>query len=239
MPIQKIKSGRVITVTSNNFVGENGMIFYDEVLGDLRLGDGSTPGGRLLTFGSGGTGTYILPVASSSILGGIKVGNYLTIDVDGVLSVNTASIYALPAATTSTLGGIKVGTNLTVTEDGTLNATSSSSYALPTATTSTLGGIKVGANLTITEDGTLSANTSTAGVSDTFKTIVASSGSNLVASGEDILSFVAGTGLKITANPSASPYKSLTFDITGYGNIDGGAPDSIYGGITALDGGGP
>ena len=165
MPIQKIKSGRVITVTSDNFVGENGMIFYDEVLGDLRLGDGHTPGGRLLNFGG--------------------------------------------------------------------------SYSLPPATTSTLGGIKVGANLSISLDGTLSANTSTAGVSDTFKTIVASSGSNLVASGEDILSFVAGTGLKITANPSASPYKSLTFDITGYGNIDGGAPDSIYGGITALDGGGP
>lgn len=204
MPIQKIKSGRVITVTSDNFVGEHGMIFYDEILGDLRLGDGHTPGGRVLTFGSGGTGTYVLPVASATSLGGIKVGDYLTIDADGVLSVNTASIYVLPAATTSTLGGIKVGANLTVTEDGTLNA-----------------------------------NTSTVGVSDTFKTIVASSGSNIVASGEDILSFIAGAGMKITANPSASPYKSLTFDIIGYGNFDGGAPDSVYGGVPSIDGGSP
>ena len=163
MPIQKIKSGRVITVNSDNFVGEHGIIFYDESLGDLRLGDGSTPGGRLLNFGS--------------------------------------------------------------------------SYTLPPATTSTLGGIKVGANLSISVDGTLNANTSTAGVSDTFKTIVASSGSNIVASGEDVLSFIAGTGMKITANPTASPYKSLTFDIVGYGNFDGGAPDSIYGGVPVIDGG--
>ena len=167
MPIQKIKSGRVITVTSQNFVGDHGTIFYDEELGDLRLGDGHTPGGRLLNFASSG------------------------------------------------------------------------SYVLPVATTSTLGGIKVGANLTIDINGVLSANTSTAGVSDTFKTIVASSGTNLVASGEDILSFIAGQGIKITANPAGTPYKSITIDNIGYGNLDGGAPDSVYGGITAIDAGGP
>jgi hypothetical protein len=53
MPIQKIKSGRVITVESVSFVGESGTIFYDEAKGDLRLGDGVTPGGRLLSVGSG------------------------------------------------------------------------------------------------------------------------------------------------------------------------------------------
>lgn len=164
MPIQKIKSGRVITVTSDNFVGEHGTIFYDEILGDLRLGDGSTPGGRILTFGGSST---LLP-----------------------------------------------------------------------ATTSTLGGIKVGANLSISIDGTLSANTSTAGIADTFKTIVASSGSNLVASGEDVLSFIAGQGIKITGNSNSVPYKSISIESFGFGNLDGGFPDSNYGGLSIIDGGG-
>ena len=57
MPIQKIKSGRIITVQSNTFVGEKGQLFYDEDLGDLRLSDGVTPGGRILIGnGAGGSG---------------------------------------------------------------------------------------------------------------------------------------------------------------------------------------
>lgn len=39
-----------------------------------------------ITTESGGGGGYVLPIASSSTLGGIKVGNNLTIDVNGVLS---------------------------------------------------------------------------------------------------------------------------------------------------------
>lgn len=45
MPIQKIKSGRVITVTADEYVADVGIIFYNEDVGDLRLGDGITPGG--------------------------------------------------------------------------------------------------------------------------------------------------------------------------------------------------
>lgn len=45
MPIQKIKSGRVITVTSDEFIGDKGTIFYDEDTGELKLSDGITPGG--------------------------------------------------------------------------------------------------------------------------------------------------------------------------------------------------
>ena len=61
---------------------------------------------------------YSLPAATTSTLGGIKVGSNLTIDASGRLS--GAAPYALPAATTSTLGGVKVGSNLTVYADGTL-----------------------------------------------------------------------------------------------------------------------
>src|SRR4029078_1367131 len=36
--------------------------------------------------GGGGDGSYVLPVASATILGGIKVGTNLTIDAGGILS---------------------------------------------------------------------------------------------------------------------------------------------------------
>ena len=62
--------------------------------------------------------SYTLPAATSNTLGGIKVGDNLTIDANGRLS--GAAPYALPAATTSTLGGVKAGSNLTVYADGTL-----------------------------------------------------------------------------------------------------------------------
>ena len=62
---------------------------------------------------------YSLPAATSTTLGGIKVGDNLTIDADGTLS--GAAPYALPAATTSTRGGVKAGSNLTVYADGTLS----------------------------------------------------------------------------------------------------------------------
>ena len=61
---------------------------------------------------------YSLPAATSTTLGGVKVGDNLSIDASGRLS--GAAPYALPAATTSTLGGVKVGDNLTVYADGTL-----------------------------------------------------------------------------------------------------------------------
>lgn len=71
-----------------------------------------------------------LPVASTSILGGIKVGSGLSITSAGVLSA-TATAYTLPTASASTLGGIKVGSGLSITS-GILKVTSA-----PTATTAT------------------------------------------------------------------------------------------------------
>ena len=69
-----------------------------------------------------GASSYNLPTASSSALGGIKVGNNLSIDGNGVLS--GASSYNLPTASASTLGGIKVGTGLSIS-NGVLSASSS------------------------------------------------------------------------------------------------------------------
>ena len=61
---------------------------------------------------------FALKPATTTTLGGVKVGDNLSIDASGRLS--GAAPYALPAATTSTRGGVKAGSNLTVYADGTL-----------------------------------------------------------------------------------------------------------------------
>lgn len=65
--------------------------------------------------------SYVLPVASADVLGGVKVGTGLAID-NGVLS---ADAYVLPAASDEALGGVKVGTGLSIDENGVLSSTAS------------------------------------------------------------------------------------------------------------------
>lgn len=89
---------------------------------------------------------YVLPVATSSVLGGVKQGAGTAVDNNGVLS--------LVPATSSVLGGVKQGANITIASDGTISAPNP--YALPVATSSVLGGVKQGANVTIAGDGTIS-----------------------------------------------------------------------------------
>lgn len=71
---------------------------------------------------------YTLTTASSSVLGGIKVGSNLAISSSGVLSAPTpTAAYSLPTATSSLLGGVKVGSNLSIATDGTLSAVTNTS----------------------------------------------------------------------------------------------------------------
>lgn len=91
-----------------------------------------------------------LKKATSTTLGGIKVGTNLNIDTDGVLSaVDTTYNDA-----TQTVHGLMSTTDkikLDCIEDNANN------YSLPTASSSTLGGVKVGTNLNIDTNGVLSA----------------------------------------------------------------------------------
>jgi len=72
----------------------------------------------------GGAGSYTLPIATGSILGGIKVGTNLSIDGSGVLS-STYS-YTLPVATASVLGGVKQGSGVSIAGDGTISVSAAS-----------------------------------------------------------------------------------------------------------------
>ncbi len=78
-----------------------------------------TPEGKIKNAAS----PYVLPIASANTLGGVKVGNGLSI-TDGVLS---ADGYTLPAASDETLGGVKVGEGLSI-DDGVLSASGGALY---------------------------------------------------------------------------------------------------------------
>jgi hypothetical protein len=148
MPVQKIKSGRIITVQASTYVGDKGIIFYDEDTPELRLSDGITPGGILFT-GGGSTGTYILQTATSIRLGGVKIGANIQVASDGTISV--ASI-----PTTLTDLGITDGTSGQVlTTDG------SGNFSFTTATLSSLDNVSNVNIVNIQDNQTLVYNSST------------------------------------------------------------------------------
>jgi hypothetical protein len=66
---------------------------------------------------------YSLPKAATNILGGIRVGDNLTINNDGVLSA-VATPYSLPTASPTVKGGVKIGNGLEIV-DSVLNVTTS------------------------------------------------------------------------------------------------------------------
>jgi len=101
---------------------------------------------------------YELPIASANELGGIKVGNGLSIDANGELSNDNPTPYTLPIAGQSQLGGVKVGSGLSIDANGELSNSNPTPYSLPIAGQSQLGGVKVGSGLSIDEQGVLNAS---------------------------------------------------------------------------------
>ena len=98
---------------------------------------------------------FTLPAATRASLGGIIVGDRLTISNSGVLSANDQS-YTLPTASASTKGGIKIGKGLIMTGE-TLSA-NADNYTLPTASSSQLGGVRIGNTLSMSSSGVLNYN---------------------------------------------------------------------------------
>ena len=102
--------------------------------------------------GSSGGSNYTLPTASSSTLGGVKIGSGLTINTGGVVSADvTASTLTAYAKTTDLSAVAKSGSYNDLSNKPTIPA----AYTLPNATSSTLGGIKVGSNISVL-NGTIS-----------------------------------------------------------------------------------
>lgn len=94
-------------------------------------------------------GTYLtsLPIASSSTLGGVKIGSGLTVAADGTISA--AAAYTLPTASSSVKGGIKVGTGLTMSSE-TLNHSNSITAKTVYGSTATTASAN-GGSITVTD----------------------------------------------------------------------------------------
>lgn len=122
------------------------------------------------------TRNYHLPIASETTLGGIKVGNNLTIENDGTLNAESTE-YNLPVASSSTLGGVKIGSGLSISDavasvnvDSTLDADSAnplrnsvitSSLSTLTSSVQSAGSAITSLSTTVgTLSGTVSTNTS-------------------------------------------------------------------------------
>ena len=203
----------------------------------LSVGSGLSIVSGALTAVAGG---YTLPVASASVLGGVKQGSNVTIDGTGILSVaapvtwstisgrptfatvatsgayadlsGTPAAYSLPTATSGVLGGIKIGSGLTI--DGSGVVTAAGTYTLPAATTSTLGGVIVGTGLSVTS-GTVSlaatAVTAAAyGSASSVATFTVGADGRLTAAGSTTIAIAAAAVSGLAAVATSGAYADLT-----------------------------
>lgn len=79
-------------------------------------------------------GSIVLAQASSTQLGGVKIGTGISIDAGGTISAN---VYTLPTASAGTLGGVKVDGSTVTISSGVISA------VRPAATTAALGEVIV------------------------------------------------------------------------------------------------
>jgi hypothetical protein len=183
---------------------------------------------------------YVLPAATTSALGGVKVpgaGNLL-VDGSGNISV--------PTGTNTTFGVFKVD-NATITAPGGV-LTVVSSYSLPPATTTTLGGVKVPAagNLSVDGAGNISVAVATAGAVGVVSVPTAN---GLSVNGSGVLSMAQATagslgtvqpdGTVITVAAGVITVPQATNAAFGVVKVDGTSIVSVAGVISAANGSSP
>lgn len=138
----------ILTVDWDGTVRNTGGVYAD---GDV-TGENGIFGGNLSVLGNVnfyGKANLKVPIATKDIVGGIKVGDNLSIAPDG-----TATVIGIPDIASSTKAGIiKVGTDLEISEDGTLSVVKGGTF--PPATKTTLGGVIVGRGMSVSDSGFL------------------------------------------------------------------------------------
>ena len=82
MGLRVLRGGRRQIGDVGTYVGEFGTVFYDENTGTLKLSDGVTPGGI----------NNVLPVASSSQLGGIKLGPGVLLNSENQIIIDSSGL---------------------------------------------------------------------------------------------------------------------------------------------------
>lgn len=141
-----------IPTATGDLTNNSGYITNSALRGYVKSVNGVTPdsSGDVTISVSGGS--YTLPTASSSTLGGVKIGSGLTINTSGVLSADVTSSTLTAYAKTADLSAVaKSGSYNDLTNKPTIP----SAYTLPAASSSVMGGVKVGNNISVTS-GTIS-----------------------------------------------------------------------------------
>jgi hypothetical protein len=96
-----------------------------------------------ISFGSSGSGSnYTLPIASSSTLGGIKIGSGIAVSQDGTISVDVSSITATPLT-------IKTNGTVVTSQSASINFTGDSvtTTAVGNDVTVNISSLAIGINL--------------------------------------------------------------------------------------------
>lgn len=146
-----------IPTATSDLNNNSGYITSSALRGYVKSVNGVTPdisGDVTISVSGGGSsgGSYTLPTASSSTLGGVKIGSGLTINTSGVLSADVTSSTLTAYAKTADLSAVaKSGSYNDLTNKPTIP----SAYTLPAASSSVMGGVKVGNNISVTS-GTIS-----------------------------------------------------------------------------------
>jgi hypothetical protein len=98
--IQKIRSSHVKNISAEQYAGYDGLIWFDNYTGELRIWDNNVPGGRLI-YGNGGGGGSNVTIESNSVVltnavntinftgtgsNVTNVGNVVTVQVSGLPS---------------------------------------------------------------------------------------------------------------------------------------------------------
>ena len=119
-------TSNVVPATSNNLtLGTATSVWKTLYLGS----DGLQIGGNVLTVNQGdltlngspiSSSGYTLPVASDTVLGGVKIGSGITIDGYGVISTSQTP-YTLPVASDTVLGGVKIGNGIQIDAQGVIS----------------------------------------------------------------------------------------------------------------------
>jgi hypothetical protein len=81
MAIRKFRTGQM-SYDALTYVGTAGTIFYDEANGQLRISDGVTAGGTPIN----------IPLATSTVIGGFKVGPGVTLNPAGQLIIDSTGL---------------------------------------------------------------------------------------------------------------------------------------------------
>jgi hypothetical protein len=252
MPIYKIQAGRIITVESSTWVGPSGTIWYDDVLGDLRIGDDVTPGGRLLQFsGSGGgeTGSalQVSLITGSTVTSVVNNVSTLRFDTDSGFDLTNLGNGAVKVGMNSTFKFWEVDGQDTLIAQGldTIKLTAGPGISLRTNITSDPKELTISAadrNITLYQDGPLSLTLGTVRWYAPTNVLFTKITARLAESADDIVSIkvnkndaVASTinipanTLKIVSTATISMIEDdyLTIDVVNVGNTFTGSGLSV------------